>query len=214
MEPDLLPHVFETFTQAERNISRSRGGLGLGLGLARALVELHGGQIQAASAGPGCGSEFSFWLPAAPTNAPPDPASTRADPPARHLQIVLNEDNRDAARSMQLVLELYGHSVALAHDGADGVELARRFRPDVILCDLGLPGMDGFAVARTLRREMPEKGPYLVAVSGYGSEADRRRCFQAGFDRHLTKPVEPSELRELFALLPRVAPEESSSTSP
>jgi signal transduction histidine kinase/ActR/RegA family two-component response regulator len=214
MEPDLLPHVFETFTQAERSISRSRGGLGLGLGLARALVELHGGQIRATSAGPGCGSEFSFWLPAAPTNPLPDPASARADPPARHLQIALIEDNRDAARSLQMVLELFGHTVALAHNGVDGVELARRFRPDVILCDLGLPGMDGFAVARTLRREWPAKRPYLVAVSGYGSEADQRRSFQAGFDRHLTKPVEPSDLQELLALLPRIAPEESSSTSP
>jgi PAS domain S-box-containing protein len=214
MEPDLLPHVFETFTQADRSISRSRGGLGLGLGLARALVELHGGQIRAASAGPGCGSEFSFWLPPARTDTSPNPAPANTDSPARHLRILLIEDNRDAARSLQLVLELYGHTVVCAHNGLDGVELARRFRADVILCDLGLPGMDGFEVARTLGQEGPGTRPYLVAVSGYGSEADQRRCIKAGFDRHLTKPVDPSDLKELFAHLPRVPRKEPLVTSP
>jgi CheY-like chemotaxis protein len=123
-------------------------------------------------------------------------------PPTRSLRVLLVEDNQDAAESLQMLLELYGHEAALVHTGPAGVEKARAWRPDVVLCDIGLPGMDGFTVARTLRADPSTAKTYLIALSGYGSEADQRRCREAGFDLHLAKPVEPGELREVLANLP------------
>jgi PAS domain S-box-containing protein len=199
--PDLLPHVFDTFIQADRSLARSQGGLGLGLALVKGLVELHGGGVSAESAGPGEGAEFSFWLPLTPapvncTRPPKAPA-----PIAHGLRIVMIEDSRDAADTLKFLLEMFGHEVAVAYSGIEGLELARSQQPDVVLCDLGLPGMDGFAVARALRRDQATAGTYLIAITGYSSESDRQRTREAGFDLHLAKPVDPLDLRQVLAEL-------------
>ena len=202
IEADMLPRVWETFAQADRSIHRSRGGLGLGLALVKGLVELHGGTVQAASAGPGRGAEFTFWLPleqdAAALGASP------ADLPhaGRALRVLIVEDNRDAAETLRVFLELSGHEVMVAHTGLEGLEAARNLRPGVVLCDLGLPGLDGYGVARALRADPATVQARLIAVSGYGQEEDQRRCREAGFDLHMTKPVDPVSLRRLLASLP------------
>jgi CheY-like chemotaxis protein len=196
----LLPHLFETFTQADHSLDRSRGGLGLGLSLVQGLVELHGGRVRAESDGPGRGSAFRFWLPLAAEGTPPAPRRAAAGgAPARvKRRVLLVEDNADAAFSLRLLLELAGHEVTVAHDGRTGLETALRLRPDVVLCDLGLPELDGFEVARALRGDPDTAGTYLVAVSGYGQDDDRRRSREAGFDTHLTKPVDPCHLQRLL----------------
>jgi PAS domain S-box-containing protein len=199
--PDVLPHVFEIFTQANQGLARGQGGLGIGLSLVKGLVELHGGNVQASSGGPGCGTELSFWLPLSkkapvPTKALPPPAV-----PAQQLRILIVEDNQDTAKTLRVLLKRYGHEVTLAHAGTTGVETAKRWHPDVVLCDLGLPEMDGYGVARTLRNDPDTASTRLIAVSGYGQEEDRKRSEEAGFDLHLTKPVDPAELQRLLAVL-------------
>jgi two-component system CheB/CheR fusion protein len=205
MEPELLPRIFEPFSQAERGSDHARGGgLGLGLALVKALVELHGGGIEARSAGPGRGSELVLRLPLAtlteeiPTSDEPQPAEI--DSPQRCLVI---EDHVDAAESMALLLRLVGHECEVAYDGAAGVEKAHRFQPQIVLCDIGLPGaMDGYAVARAFRSDSGLRGAYLIALTGYGQMDDRRRALEAGFDAHLTKPADLDALRRLIARRP------------
>jgi two-component system CheB/CheR fusion protein len=209
MEPELLTRVFEPFSQAERGPDHARGGgLGLGLALVKALVELHGGGIQARSAGPGRGSELVLRLPLAtpmeeiPMSHEPQPAE--AGSPQRCLVI---EDHVDAAESMALLLRLVGHECEIAFDGATGVEKARGFQPQVVLCDIGLPGaMDGYAVARAFRSDSGLRGTYMIALTGYGQEDDRRRALEAGFDAHLTKPADLDALRRLIASRPPAGP--------
>jgi signal transduction histidine kinase len=199
IEPELLARVFETFMQADRSLERSRSGLGLGLALVKGLVELHGGEVRAASPGLGAGAEFTVWLPSAQAPAPNGEPSEPSPLTARSLRILLVEDNRDSAASLKMLLELFGHQVAVAHSGPAGVETAQRERPDVVLCDLGLPGMSGFAVASQLRCDPQTARARLLAVSGYASESDQQRCREAGFELHLTKPVDPVELQRLLA---------------
>lgn len=191
---EVLPHIFEVFGQARQPLDRSQGGLGLGLSVVRGLLELHAGTIQAASGGPGEGSEFTIRLPQ--EHEMPALAGSRATGPAakdsRHVLIV--EDNRDSAESLRLLLEIYGYDVTLAYTGPEGVEAAKAVRPDVVLCDIGLPGMDGFTVADTLRRAPETASARLIAVTGYGEEEDRRRALESGFDLHLVKPVDPEKL--------------------
>jgi signal transduction histidine kinase len=196
IDPEMLPRVFDPFAQADPGLDRDRGGLGLGLALVRGLVTLHRGGVQAASAGRGQGTELTFWLPLATEPGPP-PAEPTAATPCRRLKVLVIEDNRDAAESLRLLLELHGHQVALAESGGEGVEAARRARPDVVLCDLGLPGMDGFAVARALRSDPRTAGARLIAVSGYGHDEDLQRGREAGFDEHVLKPVDPADLQRL-----------------
>jgi PAS domain S-box-containing protein len=203
MDPEILSSVFETFTQADRSLARSRGGLGLGLALVKGLVELHGGEVSAESAGPGRGSVFTIRLPlieAAEAIALPAPAPAAG---AVSLRVLVVEDNRDAADALHDLLELAHHEVEVAYSGRDGVELAVRFRPDVVLCDLGLPEMDGYAVARALRQRPETRDTWLIAVTGYGQEEDRRRCHEAGFDLHVTKPVDIARIRQILASPPR-----------
>jgi PAS domain S-box-containing protein len=200
LSPEMLPRVFENFTQADRTLDRSRGGLGLGLALVKGLVELHGGTVRVGSAGPGRGTEFTFVLPIVPADgweAEPEnpPPALRLPSPSRILVV---EDNRDAAETLREILELAGHTVAVSLSGSDGVEAARRFRPEVVLCDLGLPGMDGYQVAAALRRDPLTASARLIALTGYGQEEDRRRTREAGFDVHLTKPVDPAALQHLL----------------
>jgi signal transduction histidine kinase/ActR/RegA family two-component response regulator len=195
---ELLPHIFDAFTQAEQGLERRRGGLGLGLTLVKGIIELHGGEVYAASSGPDCGAEFSFWLP---VESHVEPAKERVPgitPSVRYLRILIVEDNHDAANTLGLLLRRFGHEVETAHSGVAGLQVAKRWRPDVVLCDLGLPEMDGYEVAGCLRRDPALAAARLIAVSGYGQDEDRRRSEEAGFDLHLTKPLDPSELQRLL----------------
>jgi signal transduction histidine kinase/CheY-like chemotaxis protein len=206
IEPEELPYVFEVFTQGDHSLDRALGGLGVGLAVVKGLVEMHGGEVVARSEGPGKGSEFTFRLPLEPAAVETRPAEEEvavaaAAPSARKILVV--EDNPDAAATMRDFLELSGHEVELAASGADGVAAARQFHPEVVLCDLGLPGMSGYEVAAELRRDPATRSAKLIAVTGYGREEDRRRSKEAGFDLHLTKPVDPAQLRALLQETPR-----------
>ena len=195
VDPEVLPRLFEPFAQADRTLARSNGGLGLGLALVKGFVEMHGGTVAAASPGPGLGSEFTVRL----ATVPEPPALTAARPPARPAQtvpkrVLIVEDNRDAADSLKLVFELTGYEVTVAYTGPEGAEAARRVKPDLVICDIGLPGMDGYAVARRIRADLGAGCPVLVALTGYGEAADRDKALAAGFDRHFTKPADPLAL--------------------
>ena len=197
--PGLLQTLFEPFVQGERTLDRSRGGLGLGLALVRGIVELHGGTAAVRSAGIGKGTEFAVALPtatAAVSSATAERAASRAG--ARRVLVV--EDSEDAAESLRDVLEVEGgHEVRVAADGAAGLEAVKDFHPDVVLCDLGLPVVDGYEVARRLRRSGDAGGALLVALSGYASSDDVERCIQAGFHHHLAKPADVDALLRLIS---------------
>jgi two-component system CheB/CheR fusion protein len=197
IEADLLPHIFRTFRQSKQSLDRAEGGLGLGLALVKWLVELHGGSVAANSEGRGRGSSFVVRLPA---SAPPVRSraafSGRAQTGARLLVI---EDDPDAAEMLRQLLELAGHEVDVAGTGPEGIALARKVTPDVVLCDLGLPdGMSGFDVARALRSDPATKCSGLVALSGYGRPEDKAEGVDAGFDAHLTKPVDLDALGKVI----------------
>ncbi|MBV9123382.1 MAG: response regulator [Planctomycetes bacterium] len=195
IESEMLPRLFETFAQADRSLDRSKGGVGLGLSLVKGLAELHGGEVHAASGGPGCGAEFRVQLP---VEAEPAALSEMPTAPIRtgkRLRILVVEDNRDAADSLRLLLELYGYEATVAYTGPDGVKAAEQWQPDVVLCDIGLPGLDGYGVAHKLRQNPSTAKARLIAVTGYGAEEDRRRSQEVGFDAHLVKPVDPNALQ-------------------
>jgi signal transduction histidine kinase/CheY-like chemotaxis protein len=199
--PGMLPRVFELFSQEDRSLDRAAGGLGIGLTLVKRLVELHGGTVEAASAGLGRGSEFTVRLPVlAALTSPPSAnvETTRPHPPS--LRVLLVDDMADAADMLGLLLRMWGHEVHVAYAGPPALEAARTFRPDVVLLDIGLPdGMDGYELARRLCEGAGGKKPLLVAMTGYGQEADRQRAAAAGFDHHLVKPIHPDSLEELLA---------------
>jgi CheY-like chemotaxis protein len=192
---DMQARVFELFTQVDVPIARSLGGLGLGLSLVRSLAELHGGSATVTSDGPGRGSTFTIRLPVGTAEA-----RTGATPPApvgvRHVLVI--EDNADAREMLRIALELDGHRVETAADGVTGVETALRSTPDLVLVDIGLPELDGYAVARRLRAALGARVT-LVALTGYGQTEDRRRASEAGFDAHLVKPVDPDVLSRALA---------------
>jgi CheY-like chemotaxis protein len=206
--PELLPHVFELFTQVDGSLGRSYGGLGIGLALARNLVEMHEGRLQASSAGLGLGCEFTIRLPVL-TGAPTPETITVLEPghPERSLRVLVVEDNVDTADSLSLLLRLYGHDVQLARTGPAALELAAERRPDVVLLDIGLPGMDGHQVAKRLRQLPGFKDVMMCALTGYTpSEADRERQQETGFNHYYVKPVDVTKLRELFKTVGRPAP--------
>ena len=198
--PELLPRIFDLFTQAERSIDRSQGGLGIGLCLVQRLVELHGGTVEAHSV-LGQGSEFVVRLPLMPTALPasPLPALETARTPEKGCRVLVVDDNVDAAQSLGTLLELTGHEVQIAYDGPSGLEAALAMRPDVVLLDIGLPGFDGYEVAQRIRQQATLKNTVLVAVTGYGQDADRQRSQEAGFDHHLVKPANLAEIEKILA---------------
>jgi PAS domain S-box-containing protein len=197
---EMLPRVFDLFAQEGRSADRAAGGLGIGLTLVQRLTRMHGGDVQAASAGPGRGSEFTVRLPVLAALAPPrseNVETTRQAGPA--LRILLVDDMADATDLLGLLLRMWGHEVQVAYTGPAGLEAAEAFRPDVVLLDIRLPGMSGYEVARHIRERARGKEPLLVAMTGYGQDADRRKAREAGFDHHLVKPIHPDAVQALLA---------------
>ncbi len=186
---DLLPRVFDLFSQGPRTSDRAHGGLGIGLSLVRSLVSMHGGEVRAESEGDGRGSTFTLTLPVArPSRLPAPPArSTALVRPSERRRVLIVDDNRDAAMLVAELLRDVGHEVSVAHDGPEALSLARERAPDVAILDLGLPVMDGFELADRLR-DLPAP-PRLIALTGYGQKGDRARTRAAGFDAHLVKPI-------------------------
>ena len=197
MEPDMLRGAFELFRQGRQALDRADGGLGVGLTLVQRLVAMHGGTVEARSAGPGKGSEFIVRMPEAAGSAVPATTSERPPPP-RALRVLVVDDNQDAANALRLLLECDGHEVKTASDGIAGLALAREYKPDYLLLDIGLPRLSGYDVAASLRADPEMKPTTLVAITGYGQVHDRVRTAAAGFDYHLTKPVEFPALQRLL----------------
>jgi PAS domain S-box-containing protein len=194
--PELRQKLFQPFAQGPQDADRTRGGLGLGLWMAKSLVELHDGSMEAVSEGVGRGSTFTIRLPLQPGPVPVR-AAPRAEVP--RCRILVIEDNLDAADMLRTLFELEGHDAQVAYDGPTGLAIAAGFRPEVILCDLGLPGMDGYAVAQGVRADEQLRGAYLVALSGYALPEDLQRAAAAGFDTHLAKPASVEKLRAVLA---------------
>jgi PAS domain S-box-containing protein len=202
IEPELLPHIFDSLSQGDRTLARSRGGLGLGLAIVKGLVELHGGTVRAESEGQGQGTTVQVELPLLPAVASEGlQAKGGSRTEGRALRVLVVEDHQDAAEMLKDLLEMNGYDVQIALTGPEGVRVAHEYHPDVILCDLGLPGMDGYEVAEALRMASGGVRQRLVAVTGYGQDEDRRRSREAGFQYHLVKPIDPEELREVLLLL-------------
>ncbi len=204
IQPKSLPHIFDLFTQVDGSLNRSHGGLGIGLALVGTLVEMHDGRVQAFSGGLGQGSEFTVWLPML-TNPPAIEVQPIGDPVAprgRRLRILIVEDDVDSGDMLSVLLRLKGHEVFVARAGPSALEIGSTFRPEVVLCDIGLPGMDGYEVARRLRDTPACKGAMFCALTGYTpSNADRRRLPQSGFDHHFVKPMPTDKLLALLRTL-------------
>ena len=209
ISPDLLPRIFDLFTQGDRSLARAEGGLGIGLTLVKSLTELHGGSISVASDGLDAGSEFSVRLPAIqkprhqPVNGRP---GDRAEGPHRPVRVLVVDDNVDLANGLSRVIRQQGHVVSSTHDGPAAIELAHAFHPEAVLLDIGLPGMDGFEVVSQLRTQLHSGPLIVVAISGYGQDEDRRRSHEAGFDYHLVKPIDLDALRQIINRISRSSP--------
>ena len=199
MSPEEIASLFEPFAQAETSLDRSRGGLGLGLTLARRLMELHGGTVNAQSDGPGAGSRFVVTMPTSRRRARTKAGSDSDHSAARALDVLVIDDSPAAAFPVIKLSELAGHTVRSAGDAYDGLIAARERRPDLICCDIGLPGMDGYQFAQAVRKDPELAGVRLVAITGYGTEEDRRAALAAGFDEHIAKPVSAGALRRVWA---------------
>jgi CheY-like chemotaxis protein len=203
----MLTEVFEMFTQVHRSLERCQTGLGIGLALVKRLVELHGGTVTAFSPGLGRGSTFTIRLPVEEASAgetEPLPVAAAPAPtrlPASGRRVLVVDDNVDGAESLARVLQMRGHVTRTAHGGPEGLEAARAFHPHVVLLDIGLPGMNGYEVARRLREQSPASRPVLVAITGWGTEDNKRQASEAGFDFHLTKPVDATSIESILARL-------------
>jgi len=200
---DKLQSIFEMFSQVEGALSRSRGGLGIGLSLVKRLVEMHGGNIEAKSCGMGQGSEFVVRLPIVVVTTHrrevgDDAANVQ---PAPNFRVLVVDDNQDAAETLAMLLEFMGNTVHTAHDGEEALAAAGAFLPDVVVCDIGLPKLNGYEVASALRERPGGKDLCLIALTGWGQEADKLRALDAGFDHHLTKPADPERIEALFTAL-------------
>jgi CheY-like chemotaxis protein len=199
MDPGTIDEMFAPFVQADQTLARTGGGLGLGLALVKGLVDLHGGTVCARSDGIGHGAEFLVSLPLVKSVPEARGVQAREAGAAKPRVILLIEDNVDGAQSLAEVLALHGHRVRVARDGRSGIELARELQPDVVLCDIGLPDLDGYEVARALRSEEAFRATRLVALSGYAQPEDRQRAREAGFDSHLPKPADLQQLMDALA---------------
>ena len=195
-----MARLFEPFSQADVSIERSRGGLGLGLAIVRGISELHGGRAWVESPGLGQGATFRVWLPLADSTCIAEGCQTVAARPVTQQRVLIIDDQADAAVALRKLLQRAGHLVSIASDGQMGLDNARQFQPQVVLCDIGLPGgMNGYEVAAEFRRDSGLQSAYLVAVTGYGQEEDRRDAQAAGFDYHVTKPVSNDQLQQILA---------------
>jgi signal transduction histidine kinase len=206
IDAEMLPRVFDLFTQADRHLDRSQGGLGIGLALVSKLVEMHGGTRTAQSDGPGKGSIFTVSLPLVDEQgeALGQPLQ-KAQKAAAPMKVLIVDDNVDSAQTSLWMLDLMGHKATVAHEGVTALEMAHEIKPDVVLLDIGMPGMDGYEVCRQLR-QMPEmKNKTVIAQTGWGQESDRQKAFAAGFDHHITKPVSLDLLTQLLADIKRTA---------
>jgi two-component system CheB/CheR fusion protein len=205
---DMLPKVFDLFVQAPRSLDRAQGGLGLGLTVVKSLVTLHGGTVSAESAGSGAGSTFSVRLPLAHADAEDGTRSTPPQPvPARNLKIVVVEDNEDSRELLCQLLTQFGFTCLAAPDGLEGFRLIREQKPDVAIIDIGLPEIDGFALARKIREQSELAKIHLIALTGYGQSADRDAAKSAGFDTHVVKPIRSKQLLEILGEAPRLGPD-------
>jgi CheY-like chemotaxis protein/two-component sensor histidine kinase len=203
---DMLGRVFDMFTQVDRSLQRTGGGLGIGLTLARRLVEMHGGRIEARSDGPGKGSEFIVRLPIPALDTPATLRAPDGDRPAvapARCRVLVADDNHDSASTLSKMLDILGYETHTAHDGPTTLEAAAEFRPDVLLLDIGMPKMNGYDVARRLREQPWGREVVLIAVTGWGQPEDKQRTHEGGFDHHLVKPVEPTALARLLASVAR-----------
>jgi CheY-like chemotaxis protein len=197
MTPEVLPRIWDPFVQGDTSLERRRSGLGLGLTLVRKLIDMHGGSIAASSEGPDKGSEFVMSLPLA-KHRPAAASAPRRKAPLKDRRILIVDDNQDAAMSFSSLLKLMENDVRTAGTGQEALRVAKEFRPEIVLLDIGLPEMNGFDVAKALRRDHADDHLVIVAVSGYGAEADRQRSAQAGFDAHFVKPLEIDALQEFL----------------
>ena len=202
--PEMLSRIFDLFAQVDTSLERAQGGLGIGLTIARNLVEMHGGSMEAASGGLGRGSAFTVRLPLAPEEdaraaAEADRGQETGEKTGAGLRILVVDDNQDSADSLAVWLRLKGHEVRAAYGGPEALAAALEQRPDLVLLDIGMPGMSGYEVVRRLRAHPDTRRTRLVAMTGWGQEEDRRQSREAGFDQHLVKPLEPRALEELLA---------------
>jgi signal transduction histidine kinase/CheY-like chemotaxis protein len=200
LAPNLLPRIFDLFTQAERSLDRSQGGLGIGLALVQRLVEMHHGKVEVHST-LGKGSEFVVRLPVVPSPTPqsPSPTNEQVQPTRRSLRVLVVEDNADTAQGLALVLQAFGHQVRTVHDGVSALQAALDYQPNVVLLDIGLPGLNGLEVAKKMRKQPALKNVVLVAVTGYGTKTDHQRSQEAGFDYHLVKPADFKTVEQILA---------------
>jgi CheY-like chemotaxis protein len=202
IDPEMVPRVFDLFSQADQSVGRSREGLGIGLSLVKGLVELHGGSVRVSSAGPGQGSEFTVRLPLTARPSHAEPPVARDEPTSAPRRILIADDSRDNADSLAMLLRTMGHDVRTAYDGEEAVQTASSWRPDAALLDIGMPKVNGYDAARRIREQPWGQGMLLIAVTGWGQGEDRKRTEAAGFDHHLVKPVDPAGLTTVLAALP------------
>ena len=203
IDPEMRERIFDMFVQGRSPLERVSGGLGVGLALSRRLVELHGGSLTVNSEGIGKGSEFVVRLEL-PAEIPASEPKAAAEPPATSRRILVVDDNADAADTLEALLKSLGHTVVVSHEGSQAIEAATRFRPEIALLDIGMPGMSGYELARRLRALWPNQPLRIVAITGWGQEMDRQQSREAGFDMHLVKPVELDDLQD--ALAGRIGP--------
>ncbi len=201
---EMLPKIFEMFSQVDRSLEKSQGGLGIGLTLVKRLTEMHGGSVEASSSGPGMGSEFVVRLPVDLSEPQRQPIESNGPPPPRaRRRILIADDNLDAAESLMELLQILGNDVRVANDGMEAVHAAGELKPDVILLDIGMPNLNGYEACRRIREQTWSEKTVLIALTGWGQDEDRRRSSEAGFDHHLVKPVDLTALQKLLATATR-----------
>jgi len=212
IDPKFLPHAFELFAQQDQTLARSLGGLGVGLTLARRIAQLHGGDVEGFSEGPGKGSEFVLWLPLTDPDLTIEPTEGEVPRLSESYRVLIVEDNPDALESLRLQMELWGTEVSTAKNAEEALDIAAKVRPQIVLCDIGLPGMDGFRLVEPLRETLKGAPVVFAAVTGYASAEDQQRALAAGFDSFFVKPLNPGSLAHLIRSFPGRRPAEQASS--